>query len=118
MLAISKFYSTDGRLLMETPGNLYKALAVEWDSWSNIMNEKTHFKTSVLIYSWVLSGPEKSDTGKCRMWVCHCADNWKNFTPDHSVPSMVTKKKQIYFNYRLEFYLLLNFLSEIKKEIK
>jgi hypothetical protein len=36
------------------------------------------------------SGKLKSVTGKCFMCVCHCADNWKNFTPDHSVPSMLT----------------------------
>lgn len=36
------------------------------------------------------SGKLKSVTGKCFMCVCHCADNWKNLTPDHSVPSMLT----------------------------
>ena len=36
------------------------------------------------------SGKLKSVTGKCLMCVCHCADNWKNLTPDHSVPSMLT----------------------------
>lgn len=38
------------------------------------------------------SGKLKSVTGKCFMCVCHCADNWKNLTPDHSVPSMLTGK--------------------------
>jgi hypothetical protein len=36
------------------------------------------------------SGKLKRVTGKCFMCVCHCADNWKNLTPDHSVPSMLT----------------------------
>jgi hypothetical protein len=36
------------------------------------------------------SGKLKSVMGKCLMCVCHCADNWKNLTPDHSVPSMLT----------------------------
>lgn len=46
-------------------------------------------------YSGEVSVGEVTDPskviGKCLMWVGHCADNWKNLTPDHSVPSMVTE---------------------------
>jgi hypothetical protein len=38
------------------------------------------------------SGKLNSVMGKCLMCVCHCADNWKNLTPVHSVPSMLTAK--------------------------
>jgi len=33
--------------------------------------------------------------GNVLMCVCHCADNWKNFTPYHSVPSILTVVKTI-----------------------
>ena len=32
----------------------------------------------------------KRTTGMCRICVCHCEDNWKNFTLFHSTPSMTT----------------------------
>ena len=31
--------------------------------------------------------------GNVLMCVCHCADSWKNFTPYHSVPSMLTEEQ-------------------------
>lgn len=44
-----------------------------------------------LLFSYrFASGEPKSVMGKCLMCVCHCADSWKNLTPDHSVPSMLT----------------------------
>lgn len=31
--------------------------------------------------------------GKCLMWVCHCEESWKYFTPRHSNPSMCTEER-------------------------
>ena len=56
-----------------------------------------HFLSSSVSYSEVWVPPpnivETPATGKYLMWVCHCEDNWKNFTPIHSMPSIWTEKK-------------------------
>jgi hypothetical protein len=51
------------------------------------------------------SGKLKSVTGKCFMCVCHCADNWKNLTPDHSVPSMLTVTTLAFITIQIEYQM-------------
>ena len=57
-----------------------------------------HFLSSSVSYSEVWVPPpnivETPATGKYLMWVCHCEDNWKNFTPIHSMPSIWTEKNR------------------------